>query len=306
MNRFHGIGVALIGLVVTILSALKVVPLLATGSFLILLGLLLFGLSFIPKPEEDAAAAPRRMTTPETLMKIFYAPTEVFQNLRRHPRWLVVLLIGAVVSSLYSAAFYYRMTPERITNYTVDKIALSGFVPADKVEEVRRQTLETATNPISRVGAAINNFCWLIFLTAFFALIFWLFAMALGGQINYWQAFSVAAYANFAYWIIKYLLSAIILFIKDPADIHPILGQGSLVTDNLGALITPSQNPVLFTLLTGFGLLWLYWIWLNSTGLRSAGERVTPTIAWSATLFIWIIGIVLGVISALLFPSFLS
>lgn len=304
MNRFHGIGVALLGLVVTILSALKIVPLIGTGSILIFLGLLLFGLSFIPTPPDDGET--RRMTTPETLAKIFYAPTEVFQNLRRHPRWLVVLLISAILGSVYFNAFYYRLTPERITNYTVDKIAQSGFVPAEQVDAVRQQTLETATNPVSRVGTAINGFCWQVILSALFGLIFWLVTMALGGQINYWQAFSVAAYANFAYWIIKNLLNLLILFIKDPDQIHPLLGQNSLVTDNLGALITPAANPVLFTLLSGFGLLWLYWIWLNSTGLRNAGERVTPTIAWSATLLIWVIGIVLGVISALLFPSFLS
>ncbi len=114
MNRFHGIGVAVAGLVITILSVMKLAPLVSTGVSLILLVLLLFGLSFIPKPEDDGATC--RMPTAETLMKIFYAPGEVFQNLRRHPRWLVALLIGSIVSSFYTAAFNYRLMPEAITN----------------------------------------------------------------------------------------------------------------------------------------------------------------------------------------------
>ncbi len=134
---------------------MKLAPLVSTGVSLILLGLLLFGLSFIPKPENDGTT--RRMPTAETLAKIFYAPAEVFQNLRQYPRWLVALLIGAIVSSLYTAAFNYRLTPEAITNYTVDKIAESGFVPADRIEEVRRQTLEAATNPAARIGTAIST-----------------------------------------------------------------------------------------------------------------------------------------------------
>ncbi len=39
MNRFYGIGVAVAGVAVMILSVLKIAPLTSTGVFLILLGL---------------------------------------------------------------------------------------------------------------------------------------------------------------------------------------------------------------------------------------------------------------------------
>jgi hypothetical protein len=49
-----------------------------------------------------------------------------------------------------------------------------------------------------------------------------------------------------------------------------------------------------------------YWLWLTATGLKNAGERVTSSIAWTATLTIYGLFILLGVLSALLFPSFIS
>ena len=308
MNRFHGMGVALIGVLITLLSALKFIPLLNTGIGLIFLGLLLFGLSFIPKPETGDTP---RMSTPETLGAIFYAPAEVFRNLRRHPRWLVALLISAVLSSVYMTAFYYRLTPERITNFTIDKTLQMSMIANNeeakkRVEEGRPQAIADAENPVVRVGQGVNNFAGLVFLAAFVGLIFWIFAKAMGGQINYWQAFSVTAYTIFPVNAITYLLSLIILFIKDPDQIHPLIGQSSLVQDSLSFLVSSATNPVIFSLLSALSLLGFYRLWLNAVGLKNAGERVTPTIAWSASITVWVIGIVLAVVSAMLFGNFLG
>src|SRR5215204_299804 len=108
MNRVAGIVVAVVGLLVLILSLLKIVPgVTGTGVWLILLGALIFGLSFVNKPESDDTS---KMSTPSTLVNIFFSPTEVFQNLRRHPRWLVALLIMSILSSVYVNAFLYRLT----------------------------------------------------------------------------------------------------------------------------------------------------------------------------------------------------
>ena len=90
MNLIAGIIVAVVGLLVLVLGISKIVPgVTGTGVSLILLGALIAGLSFVPKPATDDA---QRMSTPSTLVNIFFSPTEVFQNLRRFPRWLVALL----------------------------------------------------------------------------------------------------------------------------------------------------------------------------------------------------------------------
>lgn len=308
MNRFQGIAVAVIGLIITALSAVKILPLVSTGSALIFLGLLLFGLSFIPRPNSDDTP---RMPTAETLGAIFYAPGEVFRNLRRHPRWLVVLIIGSILSAVYFNAFNYRLTPEKITNYTIDKTLQSSFIANNEdarkaIESGRPKAIEDAKNPVVLAGKAVNGFVGSVFLTAFFALIFWLFAKAMGGNLNFWQGFSATAYAMFPVTVLRNILSLIILFVKDPDDIHPILGQNSLVQDNLSFLVSPATNPVIYVLLASFSLLSFYWVWLNATGLKNAGEKVTPTIAWSATLTIWLLGLVLGAVSAMAFGSFMS
>lgn len=307
MNRLAGIVVAAVGLVIAILGAARLVPGLTwPGVTLILFGGLVIALSFISKPETEGS---ERMSTPATLANIFIAPTEVFQNLRRHPRWLVAVLLATLLSALFSNLFIYRLTPERIVNYSVDKtlempMVANNAEAVKNVNESRAQTIADTKNPVMRVAQLASSFTGMVFLTAFLALVYFLFALAMGGKINYLQAFSVAAYAAFPIAVIKNLLGTVVLFLKDPSEIHPILGQTTMVQDNLGFLINPADSPALYVLIASFSLLGFYWIFLNATGLKNAGEKVSSTAAWSASISIYVVGVGFGLAMALAFPSF--
>ena len=307
MNRIAGIVVAVIGLLIAVLSIAKIIPsLTVSGVCLILLGGLVIGLSFIDKPDTEGS---ERMSTASTLGNIFFAPSEVFGNLRRHPRWLVAAIIMSLLSAVYLNAFMYRLTPERVANYAIDKTLQMSMLDDNaraKIEQGRANAIEQNKNPVLRTGQAVNSFVGEVFLYAFLGLVFFLFALAMGGKMNYWQAFAVGVYAFFPVTVIRQILNLILLFIKDPADIHPILGQRSLVQDNLNFLVAPADHPVIFVLLGWVSILWLYWIVLNSMGLKNAGERVSSTAAWAATLTIWAVGLLISLLFAMIFPSFLS
>ena len=309
MNRLAGIVVAVIGFLVAVLSVLKVVPgVTGPGVALVLLGALIIGLSFVDKPDPDGV---ERMSTPETLLNIFVSPGEVFSNLRRHPRWLVAVVIMSLMSAVFSNLFLYRLGADRVANYAIDKTLEMPMIQNNEqarqsVEASRPQAIADATNPIVRTGQAVSSFVGTVFLMAFLGLIFFLFAMVMGGRINFWQAFSAAVYAMFPVAVIRFVLNTIILFVKDPTDIHPITGQSNLIQDNLNFLFTPSEHPVLYTIAGMFGLLSFYWIWLNATGLNKAAEKAPSSYGWTATLAVYFLGMVLAAIAAMLFPSFIS
>lgn len=307
MNRLAGIIVAAIGFIVAILSITKIVPgLTQTGIVMIVFGGLIIGLSFIDKPDPEGT---ERMSTPGTLGNIFFSPTEVFRNLRRHPRWLAALLLMTVFSTVYANLFVTRLGADRIANFAIDKtleMPIMNDEAKKQVEAGRADAIADAKNPVSRAGQAVSGFAGSVFGYAVLAAIFMLFALAMGGKMNFWQAFSAAVYAALPFSLIRSVLNIVLLYIKDPADIHPILGQQSLIQDNLNFLVLPSQNPVIYTILSSFSVLIFYWLWLQATGLKNAGEKVTGTIAWSATLGIYALMVLLGVAMAALFPSFLS
>lgn len=309
MNRIAGIVVFAVGVLVLILGISKVVPgVFGTGVWLILLGALIFGLSFVPRPASDDVP---KMSTPSTLVNIFFSPTEVFQNLRRHPRWLAAVLIMSVMSAVFTNLFIYRLTPERVTNYAIDKTLEIPFIANNEearrgVEAGRAQALADTKNPVLRAAEGVGSFARQVIWNAFLALVFFLFALVMGGRMNYLQAFSAAVYAAFPVAVLRFVLNSIVLFIKDPVDIHPVLGMSSLLQDNLSFLVNSSDNPMLYVLLSSLSLTTFYWLWMNATGLKNTGEKVSSATAWTATLAIFVVMVLFGLIIALVFPSFMS
>ncbi len=310
MNRFAGIGLAALGVLIIVAGVLKVAPgAIGSGVWTIIGGLTIIGLSFIKGPDPEDTP---RESTASTLTGVFFSPAETFRNLRRHPRWLVAVLLMTIVSAVFTGLFFYRMTPERITNYTIDKTLEMPMIANNEeakkqIESQRAEAVAIAKNPVTRAAGSVGLFSMYTVGIAFLSAIFFLFIMIMGGKINYLQAFAVTAYAWFPVSIIRSVLASIVLFIKDPNQVHPILGQqGGLISDNLSFLVTPSQSPVLFTLLASLSLISFYWLWLNATGLKEGGERVTGGSAWMSTLAVWIVGILIGVGMAFAFPSFMS
>ena len=309
MNRIAGIVLAAVGFVLAVLSIAKVVPgATGAGVLLILGGGLIIGLSFIDRPDTEGTD---RMSTPSTLGNIFFAPGEVFANFRRHPRFLVALVIMVVLSSTYSLLFVNRIGAERIVNFTIDKTLevsmIANNADARKgVEDSRGQALADAQSSLQRIIQVPSAFMGYTIGCAILAVIFLLFALAMGGKINFWQAFSVAVYAMFPVSVLRFILNTVVLYVKEPTDIHPVLGQQSLIQDNLNFLVSAAENPVIYTLLGSFSLLMFYWIALNAIGLKNAGERVSGTVAWTASISIFVVITFFGLAVAVLFPSFIS
>ena len=276
----------------------------STGAAVAFAGILVYALSFIPLPRVPESEPP--MSPMERVLGIFYEPSRVFRNLRAHPNWLAAFVVICVMSIAYAVAFTQRLGPERIVNYTVDKIAESGFMPADRVEAAREQQLDDAKNPVQRVGAPVKSVVGLLVLFLVLSAILLLLILAFGGRINFWQAFAVTLYASLPVVVVQKAISLIILFIKSPDDIHPILGQETLVQDNLGVLFAPATHPVLFVLGSAIGLLSFYRLWLTAKGLHYAGTKVSSGAGWGASITLFVLSLILGMIFASLFSAFMS
>jgi hypothetical protein len=295
-----------VGILLIIAAAVLKVPIgVGPGAALAFLGLALFGLSFIPvaATTEDP---PAPMSFPAKLANIFFEPSSVFRNLRAHPRWLAALILTSLLAFAYSTVFVQRLTPERIVSFTTDKVAEQFGMPPEQVARMKEQQIADAKAPGKIAGNAVTTFVGAFVLYCIFAGLYMLLVLLFGGRLGFWQALSVAVWAALPAAVIGRVLSLILLFLKDPDDIHPVLGQGGLVTDNLGALVKPGEHPVLFGLLSAFGVLAFYHLWLTATGLRNASERLSKGSAWTIALLLWGIGLLFAVASSALFGSFIS
>jgi Yip1 domain len=303
----YGIGLFVVGLLVCVLGIIKVIPGgIGTGAAFAFWGILLFAFSFIPLPQTKGDEEPA-MSGLQKITGIFFEPARVFRNLRAHPHWLAAFLVIAIVNAVYAAAFVQRLTPERIVDYTMSKMEDSPIKPPpDKMAETKEGMLQAAKQPIQRVQTAAKSFVGIFVFGCFVASLCLLGVLAFGGRMNFWQALAAIMYAYMPVAVISKVISTVILFIKSPDDIHPLMGQETLLQDNLGILFKPAEHPALFVLGTAIGVLSFYGLWLKATGLANAGQKVSSSAAWGVSITIWVLGLGLGVIFASLFSGFMS
>jgi hypothetical protein len=266
---------------------------------------LFFAFSFMRLPA--VPNPPPRMSTVATLTGIFFEPTSVFRNLRAHPQWVAAIILMGLLNGLYTAAFVRRLTPERIINFTVDKLEESPIKPPpEALAQMRTEGVEQQKAVAQQIGNVLKSVVSHFFGVAFFAALCLLGVMAFGGRMHYWQTYSVMAYVSLPFTLIQKGISFIILYLKSPEDIHPILGQESLVYDNLGLLVSGKDHPVLYVVATTIGLLTIYRIWLTATGLREGGYKVSSSAAWGVTITLTVLALLFGMAIAAIFPGFLG
>ena len=301
------IGLAVIGLLVLVCGIAKILPGgFFTGLAFLFWGLLLFGLSFIRLPEPSVSEEPP-MSPVQKILGVFYEPTRVFRNLRSHPHWVAAFLVIVFAQAIYTVAFVQRVTPERIVNYTMDKLAESPIKPPpDRMEKAKDDAMQQAKQPVQRVQTALKTFVGVFVMGAIVAGLYLVCVMIFGGRINFWQALAIYFYASLPIVLISKLLSLVILFIKSPDDIHPILNQETLVQDNLGVLFNPAEHPVLFVAASVIGVLSFYGLWLRAKGLKNGGTKVNGTAAWGATLIVFGVWFLFVLAITSIFPSFIS
>ena len=207
-------------------------------------GAAVFGLSFVKSPEPEADAPPP-LSTAERLSGVFYEPARIFQNLRYHPRWLAAFLVVALSAVLYQVAFVQRVTPDAIAqamNTQFDKLVESGWMLPEKAQDQRPDSdRDEISRRQSRRGAEHD---WRLVFTAADV-----DRTLVAGRGDVWRAHELlagalgGAYSTLPPFVIQYLLSIVLLYVKPLEQIEPLKDQSGLVRADLGLLFTPAEHP---------------------------------------------------------------
>ena len=306
--RPYAIGVFVLGVIFAVGGAAKFIPGgLGTGLALCFLGIVWFALSFIRRP--PVVETERPLSWFEKVTGIFYEPARVFRNLRVHPYWLGALLTIWVLTTIYSTAFVQRITPERIVDHTVEKMSQMGppfAPPPEALDRIRNDQLESLKNPVQRVGAVLKSLVGIFVFGAIAAGLSLLGILIFGGRMNFWQALAATFYGALPVVAIQKVLGLVILYLKSPDDLHPILNQETTLQDNLGLLLSPADHPVLFVIASFIGITSFYGLWLRAKGLHYAGTRVSKGAGWGVAILLWVLLLLVVTIFTALFPGFIS
>jgi Yip1-like protein len=303
------IGVFVLGLIFVGGGLAKLLPGgIGTGAALCFLGVLLFLLALIRLPLLPNAEPP--LSWFEKVTGVFFEPSRVFRNLRFNPTWIGAFLTIWVLTTIYSTAFIQRITPERIVDHTVEKVAQMGppfAPPPEAIDQMRTNQMDSLKNPVQRVGNVLKSLVGIfVFSGVIPAALIFLGVLVFGGRINFWQALAVVFYSALPVIVIQKILGLVILYLKAPDDLHPVLNAETTLQDNLGILLAPAEHPVLFVIASFIGLTSFYWLWLRAKGIHFGGTRVSKGQGWGVAITLWLLLLVFAVIITALFPGFIS
>ena len=302
------IGLFVLGLIVVGGGVLKFISGgLWTGAAVCFFGIVLFALSFVPLPAIPEAEAP--LSFFEKLAGVFFEPSRVFRNLRAHPHWVGAFAVMCVLSAIYSFAFVQRITPERIVDHTAQKLAEMGppfAPPPERLQAVRDNQLQQLTNPAERIGGVAKQVVGIFLVGVIIAALSLLGILAFGGRMNFWQALAVTFFSGLPVIAIQKVLGLVILYLKAPEDLHPVLNQQTTLQDNLGILISPAAHPVLFVIASFIGFTSFYGLWLRAKGLHLGATRASSGQGWGVSIVLWVLLLILATIFTALFSNFIS
>jgi hypothetical protein len=303
------IGAFVIGLVFIVGAIAKLIPgAFPTGAGFCFLGLLMFGLSFIRLPAVPKKTEQAPLSLLEKVTGIFFEPSRVFRNLREYPLFIGAFVIMGILSVAYSYLFVQRITPERIVEHSRRQMeSLGSWAPPPDVREAQlSQQLEGMKSPVRLAVGTLNAFPFLFVLMAIVAGLSLLGVLAFGGRINFWQALAVTVYTTLPVVVIQKLLGILILYLKNPDDLHPVLNRDTTLQDNLGILFSPSDHPVLFVMASFIGLTAIYGLWLRAKGLHLGATRASSGTGWGVAITLWLLLLIFVVIITALFPAAVS
>jgi hypothetical protein len=178
--------------------------------------------------------------------------------------------------------------------------------PPAQLENMKNQQLQAFKNPVERAGGVIKSFVMLYIVAAIVAGISMLGILIFGGRINFWQSLAVTLWAWVPPVLIQKVLGLVILYLKSPDDLHPILNQETMLQDNLGILLSPAEHPVLFVIASLFGLTSFYLVWLRAKGLHLGATRASSSAGWGVAILIFVLTLIMVTIFTALFSNFIS
>jgi hypothetical protein len=217
----------------------------------------------IAEPQVPPAAPPRKNVFAR-LAGVLFAPAEAFDDIARRPDIIAPLLIILAIGFAS-------------TLLIVPKLDLEAMFEA-QASQIRKQNPEIAEADLERIGKwGAASAKMLMYVSPLLLLLWWAFVAGvllfafrlLGGEGTFSQAFSASIYAWVPMTIVS-IITAVVVLARGSFD--PTTAA-TLVKSNPAFLTTPTEQPVLFTLLSSLDLFSAWTLILLIFGFSSLAKQ---------------------------------
>jgi len=249
-----------------------------------------------PTEVKTAPAEAPQMSEIATIGNVFMEPGNVFDDMRRKPRFIIAGILVLLFISIFQVAFVGKIGYEKIVRARIESSKRTQDLDTDQKEKI----IEQQGSPMIKyiTYAATPVVVAIVFLLG--GLIYWLGANAMGGSGRFLGGVSIWIYSSLPPAIIFTLGNLIVLFIKSADDIDIANSQSGLLKANLGFLVDGKTMPVIAALLGSFDLFAIWGWTLAAIGLQRVA-KISAGAAWAVVLLVGLVGVAFKVVAAMFF-----
>jgi hypothetical protein len=230
-----------------------------------------------PPPTMDE---PPQMSAAGRLGNIFFAPGDVFEDIRRSPRgWWLPIIILALLSAAAGFAIQQRfnLSAERASEIAIEaQLEKEGKVWKDMSPEERRP-YEMGKQWGATMGkfSSVLTILGLPIVIAVIAGIYRLLLLIFQAETTFSRVLGATAHAYFAPGIVQTLLLVVMSFLRSPDDVDMrelVQGRG-LLTTSLAFLVSAKEHPVLAKVLGFADVFSIWWVVLAIIGIAAVTKK---------------------------------
>ncbi len=250
-----------------------------------------------PPPEKPVVPAEEpRMSEIAAIGNVFIEPGNVFDDMRRKPRFIIAGILVLLFISVFQVAFVEKFGMDKIVRARIESSKRTQDLDKDQKEKI----IEQQSGPIVKYITFVATPVVIIIVFLLGGLIYWLGSNAMGGTAKFLGGVSVWVYSSVPPALVFTLGNLIVLFLKSPDDIDLATSQGGLLKANLGFLVDPKIMPAIAALLGSFDLFAIWgWI-LAAIGLQRIA-KISSGAAWAVVLMLGLLGVAAKVVAAMFF-----
>jgi hypothetical protein len=238
-----------------------------------------------PMPEE----APKSKNFFSLLGGVFFSPRESFQEIGRKPAMAIPIIVLFILTVLST---YYTM--KKVDTQAGMQARLEQAVAEGKItEEQMNQQLAIMSKAGAPVGAVFTGVVSLV-LCLIIAGFGKLFSTFIGSENQFKTLFVVSMYAVIAVSFVQFVLTVIILQLKQPAALE-LADTGSILASNLGSVLeiilgVDALPKFVVALAKGVDIFGIWMIALLASGFSAVSKKLKTSSAaiWLGTAYAFI------------------
>lgn len=218
------------------------------------------------------------------LLGVLLAPGRTFESITRRPTWVAALVVMCVAVSVLGVAVHQRTDYRRLTEEAL----------AQRDVDLEPAQLESSVELQQRIGgvAAAAGGAITAGVLAIIALLYMVGLRLAGSEIGFRHSFSVLLYAGVP-MVLQALIAIPVVLAGGTLSLARLTHRDFLAS-NLAFLAPADAGPMAVAALTGLDFFALWSLVLSAIGYRLVG-RVSPAVAWSLAIGIFLLGIGLRV-----------